>query len=200
MPCLPAHHMDWKRLDEVRKQITSAVKRCFFSVKPRVIFHTRQLLPAIKKDLLSSHHYSNVIYQFVCHCDSRYVGRTSQRLEERIKQHVPRSIANPRASHNRQSLSCSCKVNTRPQQFHESSIGQHFFDNAQCALHYSNEKFLFSLEVALLFTFLLLKQVSLNLSTPFCVSKKNVYSLKISLSFLLLANFFQPIRTLLSPL
>ena len=36
------------------KQITSAVKRCFFSVEPRVIFNTRQLLPAIKKDVLPS--------------------------------------------------------------------------------------------------------------------------------------------------
>ena len=34
------------------KQITSAVKRCFFSVKPRAIFNTRQLLPANKKDVL----------------------------------------------------------------------------------------------------------------------------------------------------
>ena len=121
------------------KQNTSAVKRCFFSVEPRVIFNTRQLFPAIKKDVLPSHHHSNVIYQFLCHCDSRYVGRTSQRLEERIKQHVPRSITDPRASANRQSLSRSC--NTRPQQFHESAIGQHLLDNAQCAFHYSNEKF-----------------------------------------------------------
>ena len=123
------------------KQITSVVKRCFFSVESRVIFNTRQLLPAIKKDVLPSHHHSNVIYQFLCHCDSRYVGRTSQRLEERIKQHVPRSIANPPTSVNRQSLSRSCKTNTRPQQFYESAIGQHLLDNAQCALHYSNEKF-----------------------------------------------------------
>ena len=71
---------------------------------------------------------ANVIYQFVCHCDSRYVGCTSQCLEERIKQHVPRSIANPPASPNRQSLSRSCKANTRPQQFHESSIGQHLLE------------------------------------------------------------------------
>ena len=122
-------------------QITSVVKRCFFSVEPRVIFNTRQLLPATKKDVLPSHHHSNVIYQFVCHCDSRYVGRTSQSLEERIKQHVPKSIANPPASHNRQSLSRSCKANIRPQQLHESAIGQHLLDNAQCVLHYNNEKF-----------------------------------------------------------
>ena len=122
------------------KQITSAVKHCFSSVKPRVNFNTRQLLLAIKKDVLPSHHHSNVIYQFVCHCGSRYVGRTSQRLEERIKQHVPRFIANPPASPNRQSLSRSCKDNTRPQQYHESSIGPHLLYNAQCALHYSNKK------------------------------------------------------------
>ena len=123
------------------RQITSAVKRCFFSVEPRVIFNTRQFLPATKKDVLPFHHHSNVIYQFVCHCDSRYIGRMSQRLEERIKQHAPRSIANHSASPNRQSLSRSCKANTCPQQFHESSIGQNLLDNAQCALHYSNEQF-----------------------------------------------------------
>ena len=123
------------------KQITSAVKCCFFSVEPCVIFNTRQLLPATKKDVLSSHHHSNVIYQFVCHCNSRYVGRTSQRLKERIKHHVPRFIANPPASHNRQSLFRSCKADIRPQQFQESAIGQHLFDNAQCALHYNNKKF-----------------------------------------------------------
>ena len=121
------------------KQITSAVKRCFFSVKSRVIFNTRQLFPAFKKHMLPSHHHSNVIYQFLCQCDNRFVGHTSQWLEEQIKQHVLRSIANPHASANCQSLSHSCKTNTCPQQFHESAIGQHLLDNAQCALHYSNE-------------------------------------------------------------
>ena len=124
-----------------KKQITSAVKHCFFSIKPHVIFNTQQLLPAIKKDVLPSHHHSNVIYQFVCHCNSQYVGCMSQHLEERIKQHIPRSISNPPASANCQNLSHSCKANTCPQQFHESVIGQHLLDNAQCTLHYSNKKF-----------------------------------------------------------
>ena len=73
-------------------------------------------------------------------CDNWYVGRTSQHLEERIKQPVPRFIANLPASHNRRSLSRSCKANIRQQQFHESTIGQHL-DNTQCALHYNNDKF-----------------------------------------------------------
>ena len=29
------------------------------------------------------------IYEYKCHCYSRYVGRTFQRLRDRIKQHVP---------------------------------------------------------------------------------------------------------------
>jgi len=87
----PVHlHVPWIGNVSMKfeKQITSAVKRCFFSVEPRVVFMTRQLLPATKEDVLPSHHQNNVIYQFLCHCDSRYVGRTSQRLEERIKQHI----------------------------------------------------------------------------------------------------------------
>ena len=28
----------------------------------------------------------------MCHCDCWYVGRTAQRLQERIKQHVPKAI------------------------------------------------------------------------------------------------------------
>jgi len=92
------------------------VKRCFFSVEPRVVFTTRQLLPATNKGVLPSHHQSNVIDQFVCHCDSRYVGRTSQRLEERIKQHIPKSIANPSTPHIRQSLPRPVKA-TSPHNF-----------------------------------------------------------------------------------
>ena len=46
---------------------------------------------AISKDVLPALQKSNVIYQFSCHCDSRYVGSTSQRLQDRIK-HVPKSI------------------------------------------------------------------------------------------------------------
>ena len=163
------------------KQITSAVKRCFFSVKPRAIFNTRQLLAANKKDVLPSHYHSNAIYPFVCHCDSRYVGRKSQRLEEQIKQHVPRSIANPPGSHNRQNLSRSCKANIRPQQFHESTIGQHFLDNAQCAPHYNNEKFSILARGRSSFHFSALEATFIKSLNPFlCKQKEFFYSLKIS--------------------
>ena len=125
-------------------------------------------------------HCCDVIYQFLCHCDSRYVGRTSQRLEERIKQHVPKSITNPRTSANRQSLSRSCKNNIRPQQFHESAIGQHLLDNAQCALHYSNEKFSILARGRSSFHLSALEATFIKSLNPLlCKQKEFVYSLKI---------------------
>ena len=43
-------HIPWigNILMKFEKQITSAVKHCFFSIEPRVIFNTQQLFPAIK--------------------------------------------------------------------------------------------------------------------------------------------------------
>ena len=41
-----------------------------------------------------------MIYQFSCHCDSRYVGRTSQRLQDIITQHVSKSIRSCSSSKN----------------------------------------------------------------------------------------------------
>ena len=61
-------------------QIKTAVKCCYSVVEPYIVFTTRQLLPVAKKDVLPAFHQSSIVYEFLCHCDSRYVGRTSQRL------------------------------------------------------------------------------------------------------------------------
>ena len=96
-------------------------------------------------------------------------------------QHVPKSITNPRTSANRQSLSRSCKNNIRPQQFHESAIGQHLLDNAQCALHYSNEKFSILARGRSSFHLSALEATFIKSLNPFlCKQKEFVYSLKIS--------------------
>ena len=53
--------MDRNYFDDIQKQITTAVENCYFGVKLGVVFTTRQLLPAIKKNvLLSSHHCRNL--------------------------------------------------------------------------------------------------------------------------------------------
>ena len=79
-------------------------KRCYFAFEPCIVYTTRQLLPVAKKDVLPAFHQSNIVYQFLCHCDSRYVGRTFQRLQQRIKQHVPKTILQEHISRDRSTL------------------------------------------------------------------------------------------------
>ena len=50
------------------------------------------MLTTCVKDSLPTESLSNVVYLFNCACGHSYVGRTMQRLEERIKQHVPKSL------------------------------------------------------------------------------------------------------------
>ena len=79
-------HLPWLGNVSMRykMQIKTALKRCYFAVEPCIVYTTRQLLPVAKKDVLPAFHQSSIVYQFLCHCDSRYVGRTSQRLQQRI--------------------------------------------------------------------------------------------------------------------
>ena len=54
--------------------------------------NTRVMLPAAKKDSVHTTQKCCVVYEFLCRCEARYVGRTTLRLADRIKQHVPTSI------------------------------------------------------------------------------------------------------------
>lgn len=74
------------------KQISSAVSACFGAVALRTVFHSKPLLPTNRKDPLPTMMRSKIVYQYTCRCDQRYVGRTGQRLETRIEQHIPRYL------------------------------------------------------------------------------------------------------------
>ena len=37
---------------------------------------------------------SNLVYSFTCVCERRYIGKTTQRLSERIRQHVLLTLTN----------------------------------------------------------------------------------------------------------
>ena len=73
-------------------QINKAITSCFYAVKPRLVYNTRVMLPSAKEDSVPTTQKSCVVYEFSCRCEARYVGRTAQRLADRIKQHVPTSI------------------------------------------------------------------------------------------------------------
>ena len=51
-----------------------------------------RMFTTCKKDVLPTESMSKVNYFFSCAYEQSYVGRTAQRLEERIKQHIPASL------------------------------------------------------------------------------------------------------------
>ena len=110
-------------------QINKAIASCSHAVNPRVVYSTRVMLPSAEEDSVPTTQKGCVVYQFSCRCEAPYVGRTAQRLADRIKQHVPTSIRNisntvreqpPRLCKNNNS-----KINC------ESAIGQHLLTNPE---------------------------------------------------------------------
>ena len=161
------------------KNVASAVQRCYFSVEPRVVFTTRKLLPTSKKDVLPASQQSNIVYEFSCHCDSRYVGRTSQRLQDRIKQHVPKSVRTGQVSQDRKAFNRPCKL-TNHEPICDSAIGQHLLTNQSCALHYSDDRFSILSKGRSAFHLSALEATYIKVSRPIlCRQKEFVYTLKI---------------------
>ena len=117
---------------QLDKNVKMAVENCYWSVTTRVVFSSKSMLPVARKDALPTSLKSSVIYEYLWHCDSRYVGRASQRLQDRIKQHVPNGLRQQTEQPTRSHPSRSCKrKHTVPDC--DSAIGQHLLENEQCA-------------------------------------------------------------------
>ena len=122
-------------------QVKSAVQDCYGAVSSCLIFSSQYMLPAAKKDVLPANQRSMVIYEYMCHCDSWYVGRTTQRLQERIKQHVPKAIrqkttlTQEQGTHRSQptrtqpNIKCKAKSKTQFEPKSDSAIGQHLLES-----------------------------------------------------------------------
>ena len=57
-----------------------------------------------------------VVYQYMCSCKLTYVGKTSQKFTERMKQHVPDKLIDGDPTHTKS----------------ESAITRHLKDSAEC--------------------------------------------------------------------
>ena len=108
-------------------RIDQAVKRGYGTCSVKVIFTSRPMFCSSVKDRLPTQQLSNVIYLFQCRCDCRYVGKTTQHLETRIKQHVPCSA--------RLAIQAGKKPVT------SSAICEHLTANPECAKEFSSAKF-----------------------------------------------------------
>ena len=164
-------------------QVKSAVEQCFSTVEPRVVYSTNELLSATSKDVLPALQKSNVIYQFSWHRDSRCVGRTSQRLQDRIKQHVPKSIHSCSSSQKRLLPARRCKsssqTNTQSSAF-DSVIGLHLFQNPVCAQQHEDSTFCILAQGCSPFHLPALEATFIKASNPaICRQKEFVSSMKI---------------------
>ena len=75
-------------------KIASSVYRCYHAVNLRPIFTTRPAFNSTNK--LPIFKLSNLIYKFVRRCSLTYIGMTCQRLEVRVRQHIPRVLLSGR--------------------------------------------------------------------------------------------------------
>ena len=157
-------------------QISKAIASCYYAVKPRVVYNTRVMLPSAKKDCVSTTQKSCVVYEFSCRCEARYVGRTTQRLADRIKQHVPASIRK-KSNIVREQPPRMCKKNNSSINC-ESAIGQHLIANPECAKTYTDDNFRIIGQARSSFHLSVLESVYIKTQNPvLCRQKEFVFSL-----------------------
>ena len=149
------------------------------------------MLPVAKKDVLPTNQKSMVIYECVCHCDNRYVGRTTQRIQQRIKQHVPKAIRQKntliqeQGTHRSQPIKtqpnrkCKAKSKTQFEPESDSAIGQHSLESNQCARNYSDSQFKVLTTARFQFHLSLLEAVYISWKkTDLCRQKQFVFTLQ----------------------
>lgn len=152
--------------DCYRGKITETITRCYFAVNPRVIFTSRPMIPSSTKDTLPSHQRSNLIYLFKCSCDSTYVGRTNQRLSDRIRQHVPRKV---------QSILGS---NMKTKDLPPSAIANHLLQNPECGRKFKSEMFTIITHGRTFFHLQALEALNISVrKPPLCQQKKFVHTM-----------------------
>ena len=119
---------------------------------------------------------------FLCPCDSQYLGCTSQKLQQRIKQHVPKSILQKHISQDRSTLACSCKpIRSFKTETSFSAIGQHLLQNPTCAHKYNDNKFSILAHGCTSFHLSTLEATYIKTSKPnLCKQKAFVYGLIIT--------------------
>ena len=159
------------------RNLQIAVENCYGSVALQTEFVSRQMLPASRKYVLPAIQKSSVIYEYKCHCESRYVGRTVQRLQDRIKQHVPKWLRQRTASQRVQPNRACKRKQLTPEC--DSAIGR-LLENDQCAANYNDDQFSILDTARSPFHLSLLEASYIKVWRPnLCKQKEFVYTIKL---------------------
>jgi len=151
MPSLPTHFMDRKRFDEVRKADHICRETLLLFLWTTCCFYDPTALTSSKerRATFPSSKQRNLPICVPLQQSVRWSHVSALSLEERIKQHISKSIANPPTPHIRQRLPRPCKA-TSPHSFtNPPSLNTLTMAYAPCIT--IKTSFLFSLELALHF-------------------------------------------------
>ena len=136
-----------------------------------MVYNARVMLPSAKKECVPTTQKSYAIYEFSCQREARYVGRTMQRLVDRIKKHVLTSIRK-KSNAAREPPPRICKSNKSKINC-ESAIG-----NAECTKTYTDDNFRIIGQARLSFHLSVLESVYIKTQHPvLCRQKQFVFSL-----------------------
>ena len=150
------------------KRITSAVSRCYEKVQARVVLTSKAIFPAAKKDVLPTRNTNMLVYQYTCDCGHSYVGKTTQRLQDRINQHLPKSLVKILGTP-RSRLSSS-----------SSAIAQHLCWSQPCGEKYDSNQFTILARGRTAFHVSILESLYIARRRPIlCKQKQYVYTTKL---------------------
>ena len=155
-----------------------------------------QSLPSSYKDIVPKMSKSNVIYKFTCnHCESEYIGKSTRRLIDRVKEHVPRTIRNPPPPqpdhvkpkdqiHNLRKRKTAKKQPPVPS-YPITAVRLHLLENPTCANAYTDECFKIIGQAKSPYRLSVLEAMNINCSKPIlCRNKEFVYHAKLFNNFL----------------
>ena len=125
------------------RQIEAAVYNCYESVRTRIIFQSRPMLPKMRKDVLPTLSSQNVVYQFTCYCKNNYVGQTSVTLRKRISEHVPKCLLDYQKflNDNNGNKFDDKRMGYVNNATKRSSVCQHLAMNLECLKNYAATRF-----------------------------------------------------------
>ena len=111
------------------------------------------------------------IYQCMCRCDCRCVSRLSQKLQDRIKLHIPKATRNQTQPD--RDLFQSNPIST-------STVAQHLLNNEKCASYYDENQFSIFAKGRTLFYLSTLEATLIKMLKPvLCCQKKFAHTLKL---------------------
>ena len=124
-----------KRADELVRKANNAIPLAYFAGAVRPVYRTTRAF-SLPKNRLPTLSQSNLIYLYECrNRGKRHVGRTEQRVADRIDQHVPKHIfTEPEPG--KKTRGQPPKERSNPAEGYDSAIACHLAANKACSWRY----------------------------------------------------------------